>query len=109
MAFTPELEILIKRLKKDLKDYFGARLNRVYLYGSYARGDYNDDSNVDIMVLLNDKPVWEDEKYVSRLTFEYMYNHNVLFTIMLQLKNNFEEAVDFYAYYQNILNEGRLI
>lgn len=32
---------------------FGARLRRVVLFGSYARGDANEDSDVDVLVVVD--------------------------------------------------------
>ena len=104
-----ELMKVVNLLKKDLSDHFGARIERIILYGSYARGDYNEDSDVDIMVLLNDLPVREDEKFVDRLSFDYMYDYTVLFSIMLQVNIKYNIVLDFYPYYQNIEKEGIMI
>ncbi len=104
-----ELMPVVNSLKKDLHHYFGNRVSRIFLYGSYARGDYNENSDVDIMVLLNDSPAWTDEKFVSGLSFEYMYNQNVLFSIMLQRGKQFDDVIGFYPFYQNIAHEGILL
>ena len=37
--------------------YYGSRLNRIILYGSYARGEQREDSDVDLMIVLNDSEV----------------------------------------------------
>ena len=40
-------------LKKDeIKEVYGCHLKNVILYGSYARGDQNEESDIDIMILL---------------------------------------------------------
>jgi len=39
-----------------LEDHYGIRLKSVILYGSAARGDWNEDSDIDLLVLL-DGPV----------------------------------------------------
>ena len=33
------------------RESLGDKLDKVILYGSYARGDYDDESDIDIMVL----------------------------------------------------------
>ena len=33
----------------------GERLKKIILYGSYARGDYNSSSDIDIMILTDDE------------------------------------------------------
>lgn len=49
-----EGEIIARRVARDLKKVFGARLLRVILFGSWARGDAGDDSDVDLLVVLEE-------------------------------------------------------
>ncbi len=42
-----QLEIFIKELSK----LFGKRIKKIILYGSYARGDFNKNSDIDLMIL----------------------------------------------------------
>ena len=42
----------MRDLKAALVDLYGERLHRVVLYGSYARGEATDASDVDVMVVL---------------------------------------------------------
>lgn len=53
MRTIQEMRPILDRYAKKVKELYGAELHKVVLYGSYARGDYTDDSDVDIMVLLN--------------------------------------------------------
>lgn len=39
-------------LKQALVQMYGERLEGIYLYGSYARGDFTQDSDVDVLVVL---------------------------------------------------------
>jgi len=49
-----EIKNLLAELKQGLAKIYGDRLKAVYLFGSYARGDYEDDSDVDVMIVLSD-------------------------------------------------------
>jgi predicted nucleotidyltransferase len=42
----------LKELKQGLWSVYGRRLRGVYLYGSYARGDFDAKSDVDVLVVL---------------------------------------------------------
>ncbi|UHG92034.1 nucleotidyltransferase domain-containing protein [Spirosoma oryzicola] len=57
-ALTPDaLHALSQEVKQALTELYGDRLNRVILYGSYARGDFHAESDVDYLVVLNDPEV----------------------------------------------------
>lgn len=45
---------LIRELKASLAASYGERLRGVYIYGSYARGEAGPESDVDIVVVLDD-------------------------------------------------------
>ena len=45
---------LLSELKTELKKIYGERLKGVYLYGSYARGEQDSESDVDVLVVLDD-------------------------------------------------------
>ena len=43
---------IIYQFSQQLKDIMGSKLTKVIVYGSYARGDYNSSSDVDVMILV---------------------------------------------------------
>ncbi len=45
---------ILKAVRAILEPMYGERLRGLVLYGSVARGDYDEDSDVDILVLLSD-------------------------------------------------------
>jgi predicted nucleotidyltransferase len=52
----PTLESTLSQLEKGLKDLYGARFRGLLLFGSYARGEATEGSDVDLLLLL-DGPV----------------------------------------------------
>jgi uncharacterized protein len=48
-----KLQNLMVRLKRELEALYADRLRGVYLYGSFARGDQESDSDVDVLVVLD--------------------------------------------------------
>jgi uncharacterized protein len=58
-------EIILSDLKQNLKNQLGNNLNNLILFGSHAKGNANDYSDYDILVVLNDKYTWKDEKRIS--------------------------------------------
>jgi predicted nucleotidyltransferase len=48
-----KLEQLLKELKSGLAALYGNRLCGVYLFGSYARGEQEAESDLDILIILS--------------------------------------------------------
>ena len=42
---------IVLKFSQQVKKLLGQKLDKVILYGSYARGDYNEHSDIDIMIL----------------------------------------------------------
>lgn len=45
---------ILQELKDGLKKRYGSKLKSMMLFGSYARGDQRDDSDIDIAIILED-------------------------------------------------------
>jgi predicted nucleotidyltransferase len=48
------IEQLLSELRAGLAILYGNRLKGVYLFGSYARGDHDQESDLDILIILDD-------------------------------------------------------
>ncbi len=66
---------ILARLKKELEALYGARLKRVLLYGSRARGDHRPDSDYDVLVVL-EGPIdgWPERQKLSALSAQLTWD-----------------------------------
>jgi predicted nucleotidyltransferase len=73
------VRLALEELKAALVELYGERLEGVYLYGSYARGDFTEDSDIDVLVVLQGdvKPGAEITR-LSPLLSEICLRHDVL-------------------------------
>jgi predicted nucleotidyltransferase len=53
VTLTAEVETALATLKEGLKEIYGARLKKLILYGSQARGGAGPDSDIDVAVILD--------------------------------------------------------
>ncbi|MGA2330060.1 MAG: nucleotidyltransferase domain-containing protein [Bryobacteraceae bacterium] len=58
---TERIRALLGELKSGLEEIYGARLRGVYLYGSYARGEQEEESDVDVLIVLDQVPHYRGE------------------------------------------------
>ena len=99
---------IIIQYTEELKSVYGEHFKAVILYGSYARGDYNRDSDVDIMILL-DLSEMEIKKYrkeLSNLTYDYNYDNNLEIMPIAKNQEHFRKWVKEYPFYSNVAKEG---
>jgi len=78
MSNKKVLESLVKLTEEfasKISELYGGRLNKdkVILYGSYARGDQRDDSDVDYLIVLNDEEIktLREISFISLLGLKY--------------------------------------
>lgn len=51
---TEKVRLVLSELKVGLQMTYGPRLRGVYLYGSHARGEEDEESDVDVLVVLDE-------------------------------------------------------
>ena len=44
---------ILKEFEQCMRNVFKEDFCKILVYGSYARGDYNENSDVDVMILVN--------------------------------------------------------
>ena len=106
-----ELDIVLKELTEQIYDLLGDKLDKVVLYGSYARGDNTEESDVDVLVLTNMEPeenrriLWTLNKIFSRVGLE----HDILLSMFLLGKKPFHARKPILPFYQNIEKDGVVV
>ena len=71
-----ELNLLLAELKQGLTWLYGQRLRALLLYGSYARGEQEPESDLDILIILDDYDLYSHEikrtsELISNLSLKY--------------------------------------
>lgn len=69
MIASPTVEQTLQRFRASLEQHFGTRLREVKLFGSWARGEAHDESDVDVFVAIDDLAPAERHE-VSRIAYD---------------------------------------
>ena len=79
---TLEIKKVLEEFKKEIKKLYGDRLKQIILYGSYARGDATEDSDIDLLIVLEGEvsPGKEIDRMIDIIT-EINMKYGVLISV----------------------------
>ena len=99
---------MIQDFAKNVRKLLGKSLDSVILYGSYARGEDAELSDIDVMILvsLSEEQIKSISDRVSDLAFEYMMKYGVDISPVITNTDHFNYWMDNLPYYRNIKDEG---
>lgn len=108
---TDSLIPLLNAYRMSMVEIFGSSLSEVILYGSYARGDNKQGSDIDIMILADVKPEeisrYADKVYDITYDFEMLYNKEINPNVQsISIFNKWKET---YPFYKNIEKDGIIV
>ena len=96
---------IVREFRDQVAATYGGRLRGVYLYGSYARGDASEDSDIDVAVVLKG-PVnrRQESRRMSELISSLSLRENCV--LMPFFLSEEEYRAGPYAVFRNIVAEG---
>jgi predicted nucleotidyltransferase len=77
-----QLKPILAELKQRLTELYGERLHQLILFGSQARGDAAEDSDIDVLVVLEGGPETKAE-HESRL--DIMCDMNIKYELLVSM------------------------
>ena len=108
MCTQNTLDTIISRIAAFSKELFGDKFKSIILYGSYARGDYDDESDIDIMIMvdMNREELVAYRNKINSFCADLDLEYNVLLSSKLQSESFFDEWKTVLPFYKNVANEG---
>ncbi len=99
---------LLKQYVEEVRKIYGNHLKSVVLYGSYARGDFRPDSDIDIMILvdLTDMEVEQYRKQLSWSTYDFNEEHHTDIKPIAKSDAHFKKWLGVYPFYTDVQKEG---
>jgi len=83
-------------------------LTKVIMYGSYARGDNNDNSDIDIMILttLTEEEIEKVETSIFDLAFDFQMEYGIDISVIIKNEEHFNHWLGALPFYDNVKKEG---
>ncbi len=103
---TPQVQALAQELKAALLELYGSELAALILYGSQARGDFHDESDVDFAVVLKDSVVssYAEVSRIAPISVELDLKYSALTSILPVSEHKLSTSTQ--PVYQEIRREG---
>lgn len=108
MNAMPHMEEICKRVVAAYRKAYGDDIEAIYLYGSYARGDFDEDSDIDFAAIVKgerldvQKKRWDVRNETVRMDLDL----DIITSPTAIPSGEFEKYKHELPYYRNILKDG---
>lgn len=76
---------------RDLKNLYGNRLQKVILFGSWARGDAHPESDIDLLVVLDTvRSPWQELRRMDDIAWRHSHENNTVVTLFPVAESDLE-------------------
>ena len=100
-----EVLALIREFHERLAALYGDRLRGVYLYGSYARGEADEDSDIDVAIVLDGPMDRSEERWrTNDIASELSLREDCLLNTVFLSEDEFRQRP--FAIHRSISREG---
>ncbi|MCR5482013.1 MAG: nucleotidyltransferase domain-containing protein [Clostridia bacterium] len=103
-----QMKMIISDLCSGLTRIFPGEEPEAILFGSYARGDADEGSDVDVLVLLDStkEMIAQKEWEVGNIAGDILLNYGVLVSPVVENRKYYIENSSFLPFFRNIEREG---
>ena len=108
MCTEQQLALVMRQVVEATKAVFGASVRQVILFGSYARGAAEEDSDVDVMILLDlpREQLPAHRRAAARIAADLLDEYGVVVSPLLESEAFFARNRATYPFFRNIDQEG---
>lgn len=100
----------LSNLLQEVKEYIFLLLKdsviQLKLYGSYARGDFNSDSDIDVYLLYDETKIKNIDDLISEISVEYQLKYGIMINIYDISISYYEKNKNISPLIKNIEREG---
>jgi predicted nucleotidyltransferase len=99
---------VVQKFADEAKKIYGSKLQKIILYGSCARGDFEADSDIDILILLDvpQERINEERNQIFDVADKLDLDYDVVLAPVFQNYKQYEKYILVSGFYQNVEREG---
>ena len=103
-----KIDNVLEKFIKEISKLLGKRLKKIILFGSYARGDYEKNSDIDLMILtdLDDEELKKYRMKIREIACDIEFDNDVVISPLLRNISKYNERIDVIPFYMNVNEEG---
>lgn len=111
MCTISQLDEISRLMVKAYRSVYGSDIITIYLYGSYARGDYDSESDIDLAAIVKgDRLSLQNKlKKMWDISADVGLENDIIISPTVIPYDEFEKYKTVLPYYRNIEKEGRKI
>ena len=103
-----KIDNILQQFLMEVSKLIGDRLKKIILYGSYARGDYDINSDIDIMILtdFNEQEISEYRMKIRELACELEIENDIIISPIVRNIEKYNNRINIIPFYMNVQKEG---
>lgn len=87
---------------------FPSMVRKIILYGSYARGDFDSESDVDIMLLIDvsQESIYQFEEKAAQISSDISIDQEIFVSIVIESEQYFQAYENKSPFFQEVKKDG---
>ena len=108
---SKKIKNISDKYQEEVRQIYGTHLKKVVIYGSYARGDQKEDSDIDLMIFtdLSDEAISKSRSALSNCTYDFNWDNQVEIVPIVVSEKHFDYWKNAYVFYMNVDKEGKVL
>lgn len=105
---SSKIKEILKKVDTKMTGIFRDNLKKVIIYGSCARNENTPESDIDIMVLVNDdeQKIREYEDLITDIMVDLSLEYDVVISVYTQSVQEYEKQINILPFLMNVEREG---
>ena len=106
-----KIDKILKQFITQVSELLGNRLKKVILYGSYARGDYEKNSDIDLMILtdFNDEELAKYRMQIRDIACDLEADTDIVISPLVRNIEKYNNRINVIPFYMNVQKEGVIL